>query len=197
MGLDQKIMVASKPNDGEVEFLRNHYVSQSPLTCFDIAELKEQGEYGLVAELEPYSVVVRAKNKEFDEKLLREEFGVPEDAVLFNTEYDRNGLTYVYFDREKNADGTRNKYHCLVPPAKLDHYDVESEHEYLVCDLRTIATLRKHYAVQNAAYAHTTAQNCGYAVMDDDAIAAIEECGIDLNGYETTDEQAVVYWEWF
>lgn len=197
MGLDQKIMVASKPSDRDVEFLHNHYVSQSPLTCFNIAELKEQGEYELVAELEPYSVVVRAKSKGFDGKLLREEFGVPEDATLISTGHDSNGLTYVYFDCEKNADGTHTEYHCLVPPAKFDHYDAELEHEYLVCDLRTISTLRKRYDVQDAAYAHTTAENCGYAVMDDDAIAAIKECGIDLGGYETTDEQAVVYWEWF
>ena len=197
MGLDQKIMVATKPKSRDIEFLRTHCVQQSPLTCFDIDDLKARGEYGLVAELEPYSVVVRAKDRKFDEDLMRKEFGVPENAFLLSTDCDSNGLTYVYVNRAKNKDGKRDKYTCVIPPAKLDDYNAETERDYLVCDLLTIMTLRKHYGVQNDAYEYTTAQNCGYAVMDSNAIEAIESHGVDLEGYETNDKQAIVYWEWF
>lgn len=195
MGLDQAFRVVRKPSDEDIEFLRTHFVDESPLASFDIAEIRADGNYHLIADLEPYSVTVRSKHHGFNEKLLRSDFGVPAEASIRGIG-DQGGetvITYGTYDEE----GNRKSYVATVNDSNRKRYETVVEADFLVCEMSTICTLRKNYDVQEIVYAHMPVENCGYYVLDNETIDDLVDAGIGLLGYETNDEKGVVYWEWY
>lgn len=195
MGLDQSLRMVRKPNEEDLEEFGKHFAEESHLASFNLDEIRANGDYGLIADLEPYAVVVRGKCHGFDERLLRADFDIPEDASVWGI-CGSQGETRITYGRT-DGQGNSERFVATYDDARRQRYVTVEEADFLVCEMSEIHTLRKRYDVQEVAYDHLPVENCGYYVMDDEAIAAVAACGIDLDGYETDDEQAVVYWEWY
>ena len=128
---------------------------------------------------------------------MKKEYKIPKTAVCGFTSYGKDRVSMEY-----HCKGSKKSYEVHLSYEEFNNYFYSTENELLVFKGNDVYYWRKAYDVQNMIYemyneeTGKDIQNCGFHLMSDNIIEALENVYEVELGYLDEDE-AFFYHEWY
>lgn len=194
MGLDMYVYRVRKPKlDTRVYTAKE--ISEMGLASANIEEVKH--ESSLLEQILPYTMVRNVTDEYIDKAKIIADYNLPKNSYIGM--WAPNGIQI------SGTDGNGEYVSQFISKSEIDEkYTLTKTMPTYIWKMEEVAYWRKHYELQEWFYdiiedAHDTqVENCGYYVLDADMIAEMnEQFGENVPEEDPTDDEALVYHEWY
>lgn len=194
MGLDMYIYRVRKPQLEERTYTAEE-ISKMGLSSANVDEVKH--EESLLEQILPYTVVRNVTDSYLDKKKIIADYNLPKDSYVGMFSWEGIQISGT------NDNGERVSQ--FIPDSVIqEKYIIYRTVPTYIWKMEEEAYWRKHYELQEWFYDKiedaydVQVENCGYYILDADMIAEMnEQFGEHVSEEDPTDDEALVYHEWY